>query len=263
MSPAKFLSVYNSDTPQYQQSFATFLQHTNQKIEAKKRLDQIIQQLKHKQVFIDVGAGSGEITARYSNSNSPLKFAHTIAIEPNQNLCQQLRLKCPEIEIISRPIAQVKIVNLADLIICSHVFYYIPKNQWLINLETIASWLKPGGILILILQNYQTDCMKMIYKFLGKYYNLVALKDRFLQAHSSEYQAKIELVKAKVQVNNFTEAYTIAEFMFNCFTIPKPPPLRQDIEEYLQQHFTTDNGYLLSCDQDILVIKKNLPLITD
>ncbi len=120
----------------------------------------------------------------------------------------------------------------------------------------MSSWLNKDGLLVLILQNYQTDCMKMIYKFLGKYYNLMALKDRFSQQFPEQYQVTIESVKFRVTIPDFEAAYTIAEFMLNCFTIPKPPTLKQDLEEYIQQNFLMPEGYRLSCHQDVLIIKK-------
>ena len=255
-SKSKFISVYDSATKEYQESFDVFLKNTNQKIVAKKKLDQLIEDLPQKNLLIDVGAGNGEITARYSNENSPLKFDRTIALEPNLNLCEQLKITCPTATIISQSVDEAQINEKADCIVCSHVFYYIPKDLWLVTLEKMTSWLNEDGILVLILQNYQTDCMKMIYKFLGKYYNLSALKDRFLKIHNQDFQGRIESIPATVTVDDFPPAYTICEFMLNCFTIPKPPPLRKDIETYIKNNFQIKQTYVLSCHQDILIIKK-------
>lgn len=257
MSPSKFIAVYSSETEKYQKSFETFLKYTNQKNQTKKKLDKLIKTLPKRNVFIDVGAGNGEITSRYNGRSSELEFAQTIAIEPNSNLCQKLRLNCPNTQIIPQSIEQVNLSTLADFIVCSHVFYYVYKSAWLSRLEKLVSWLNNDGLLVLILQNYKSDCMKMIYKFIGKYYNLIALKDRFAKSHPQQYDVTMDFVEATVNVPNFEEAYTIAEFMLNNFTIPKPPPLRRDLQDYLQQNCLNKEGiYRLSCHQDFLIIRK-------
>ncbi len=74
ISPSKFISVYSSDTEKYRQSFEIFLKYTNQKIQAKQKLDRLIKNLPEKKVFIDAGAGNGEITSRYSSILSEIRF---------------------------------------------------------------------------------------------------------------------------------------------------------------------------------------------
>ncbi len=257
LNDSKLVSVYDSETEKYHQAFEVFLQHTDQKVNAKKRLDQLVKQIPHRQVFIDAGAGNGQVTSWYAGMWEETKFNKTIAIEPNISLCEELRLTCPDCEVLPEKIWSAKPKALGDLILCSHVFYYIKRHEWLPNLQKLVSWLSDEGLLVIILQNPQTDCMQMLEHFFGQRYNLWELKEQFCAQSSNDYQLDIDLVEARITTEDFDSAYLIAEFMLNLIPIPSPPPLRRELEQYVRKQFSyLDRGYRFSCHQDFLLLRK-------
>ena len=127
--------VYDSSSADYHAAFRTFLSCTDQKEKAMAYLDNEIKQLPGKGTFIDVGAGTGKLTAHFAPS-----FRHTVAIEPNPSLVSELRTNCPSVTILQKNLNEVVIDQKADFVLCSHVFYYLPLDQWLQSLEQMAGW---------------------------------------------------------------------------------------------------------------------------
>jgi hypothetical protein len=144
---------------------------------------------------------------------------------------------------------------LADLVLCSHILYYIDAAEWMPNLEKLASWLAPGGALVAVVQNHNTDCMRMLSHFLGCRFNLPELGQRFEALRGARYRTEIETVPAQIATIDFASAFTIAEFMLNLLPM-KNPPTRNSLEEYVRKHLSIDErGFRFSCDQDFLTIR--------
>ena len=73
--------------------------------------------------FLDIGPGGGALTRELAPS-----FNHVDVIEPNRNYTQSLK---PFNIISHEPMQDAKIeAAIYDLILCCHVFYHIPSDQW-------------------------------------------------------------------------------------------------------------------------------------
>ncbi len=245
------LRVYDSQSRDYQEAFELFLKHTDQKVVFKKKLNQLINLLPCRRVFIDAGAGTGQITSWFTE-----RFQRTVAIEPNAFLHQPLRKNSPEVELIDKPILVAKPERSADLVLCSHVFYHINQDEWMANLKQLGSWLSSKGMLIMLLQNRETDCMRMLEHFLGSRFDLPGLVRSFQQEMRGNYRVEIETVPAYITTEDLEAAYTIAEFILNDQPMPLPP-LRGAVEAYLQKNFRQPKGgYRFSCHQDFIQIRR-------
>src|SRR5881396_4200688 len=125
MAEEQTIAVYDSQSHEYHRAFQVFLDHTDQKLKAQKWLTDLIDRLPSRRVFIDAGAGNGKVTAWFTE-----RFDRTIAIESNASLRRDLKLACPTADLISEQILNAKIGTAGDLILCSHVFYYIHASEW-------------------------------------------------------------------------------------------------------------------------------------
>jgi hypothetical protein len=239
--------VYDSLSSAYQRSFQVFLDHTDQKTVAREWLTRRVEALSSRQVLIDAGAGNGKVTAWFTD-----RFERAVAIEPNPHLAEELRGVCSTAEVLPTTILGARPLVLGDMVLCSHVLYYIDADAWLPNLERLASWVAPNGVLVVVLQNHATDCMGMLEQFHGKRFDLSGLADRFRAAHGDHYEVVLETVPARVATPDLETAYTVAEFMLNL--LPMPNPLaRSAVEAYVQSQFTAPGGgFRFSCDQDFL-----------
>jgi len=244
------IQVFDSRGEAYHRAFQVFLDHTDQKVKAKAWLDRLVGSLPARRVLIDAGAGNGQVTAWYTPA-----FEKTIAIEPNASLREELQKVCPQADVQGTGILDGRPSALGDLVLCSHVFYYIDLGQWLAHLEKLASWLAEKGTLVVVLQNHETDCMRMLDHFLHRRFDLAKLADEFRAAHGQRYDVRRETVAAWITTQDFAPAITIAEFMLNLVPIEQAPA-RKPVEEYVRQHFAdAKGGFRFSCHQDMLVVR--------
>jgi Methyltransferase domain len=250
MALSDTIQIFDSQSASYKHAFQVFLDHTDQKRNAKRWLHQIVESLPSRTVFIDAGAGNGEITGALTGA-----FDRTIAIEPNGYLLQQLQQAVPGAERIGDPILKAQPPAQGDLVLCSHVLYYIPPEEWLAHLERLVSWMSPSGVTIIILQNRDTGCMNMLHHFFEHRFELCHVADMLRQKHGGRYEVRTTLDPAHVETSDFASAYAVVEFMLNLLPIDQPPK-RQDVETYIATHFATaDGGYRIPVHQDFVEIR--------
>lgn len=244
------IQVFDSQGEAYKRAFQIFLDHTDQKRNAKRFLQKLIDGMPNRTVFIDAGAGNGEVTRAFAGA-----FRHTIAVEPNPHLLTQLKQAIPQAEAIGAPILAADPKAQGAFVLCSHVLYYIPAEEWIAHLDRLVSWMSPSGVTVVVVQNHNTDCMTMLDHFFGHRFDLHQLAQAFREKYGDRYDVAITLDPAHVETRELASAYAIAEFMLNLLPISRPPA-RQDVEDYLTKHCLTDGTYRLSVHQDFLQIRE-------
>ena len=245
------IAVYDSQSPEYHRAFEIFLNHTDQKVKAQNWLNDLVDRLPRHDIFIDAGAGNGKVTAWFTE-----RFNRTIAIEPNASLRSELSRQCGSAEVVGEKILDANIGVAGDLILCSHVFYYIESSQWMATLERLVSWLSSKGVLVLAVQNQDTDCMRMLQHFFGRRFLVSSLARQFEAERAGLCQVRIETVPAQVMTPDFGSAYAIADFMLNLLPLPDPPS-RDDLGEYVRANFErVDGSFRFSCNQDFVQISR-------
>jgi trans-aconitate methyltransferase len=246
------VQVYDSQGAAYHQAFHVFLDHTDQKVNARRELERLVEGLPNRHVFLDAGAGTGQTTAWLLD-----RFEQTVAIEPNPSLNAELKRTCPSARVILVTISQAEPQVACDFILCSHVLYYIDRQEWLGIVSRMASWLAAKGLLVVILQNHETDCMRMLEEFLGRRFELSALAAEFEAANRQKFLVERQVVPAHVTTSDLASAYVIAEFMLNLLPMSSPPD-RRALEEYVKTRFAAPGGgFRFSCHQDFLTIRPN------
>ena len=63
MTDVARVRVFDSQSVAYHEAFQVFLAHTDQKLNARHWLDGLVQGLATRRLFIDAGAGNGQVTA--------------------------------------------------------------------------------------------------------------------------------------------------------------------------------------------------------
>lgn len=246
------VAAYDSLGSDYEQAFAVFLAHTDQKDKARIWMDVAVAGLPSRRLFIDAGAGTGKVTAWFVP-----QFEQTIAVEPNRYLRLHLSQNCPQANIVPAPILECAFGPTADFVLASHVFYYIPAADWPANLDRLASFLGPAGTLVVVIQNAATDCMAMVERFHGRRFDLNVPCREFQSRHKGVVNCHIDTVESHIETTDFATAYKVAEFMLNLLPF-REPPLRRDLEEHVRRDFAAPaGGYRFSCSQDFLVITRS------
>lgn len=251
MSGERPIAVYDSQSAAYQDAFQVFLAHTDQKIRTRDWLNRLVETLPSRKVFIDAGAGNGKVTSWYVD-----EFERTTAIEPNPFLCEELRETCPTAQVIPEAILEAQPESPGNLVLCSHVLYYIDPLERIRHMEKLASWTGPGGILVVIVQNHDTDCMRMLDHFLGLRFNMSELAATLRDVFGDRYSLDMALIPARVRTKDIDAAYTVAEFMLNLLPLSRVPD-RRAVAAYVEEHFANSSGgYDFSCDQDCLLVRR-------
>jgi phospholipid N-methyltransferase len=209
------IRVFDSQGEDYKRAFQVFLDHTDQKRNAKRLLQGLVDDLPSRKVLIEAGAGNGDVTRAFAGA-----FDRTIAIEPNMHLLTQLQRAVPQAEAIGMSILATSPKAQGDFVLCSHTLYYIPAEEWLAHLERLVSWMSPTGITIVVLQNRGTA-----------------------------------LDPAHVETSEPTAAYTVAEFMLNLLPISQPSARRDVEAYVASNFGTADGTHRLSVHQDFLQIR--------
>ena len=244
------IRVFDSQGEPYRQAFEIFLQHTDQKRNAKRRLQRLVEGLAHRRVLIDAGAGNGEVTRSLASA-----FSRTIAVEPNVYLLEELRRAVPGAEVIPQRILEAHPPAQGDLVLCSHTLYYVPTVEWLAHLERLVSWMAQDGVVVVVLQNRDTGCMHMIHHFYGQRFELQRAAEEFRARHGDRYRVVTDVDPAHVDTPELETTYAVAEFMLNLLEVAVPPT-RSDVEAYLQAHFAVPGGgYRIPVHQDFLEIR--------
>lgn len=243
---------FDSTTPEYTKAFQNFLAHTDQKEKAMEWLDREVQALPHRRIAIDAGAGTGKLTKWLAD-----RFGRVIGIEPNPSLAGEFRTACPMAMLIPETVLAAKPQAAADFILCSHVFYYFARTEWEANIRQLTSWLAPGGLLAITIQNPNTDCMRMVQHFIGEPLDLRELIAVAESAPGGPYDVRLDTVQAHIRAEDLQTACEVAEFILNVLPMPDPP-LRADLVEYVSRRFSRPTGdYQYSCHQDFLRIVRH------
>jgi trans-aconitate methyltransferase len=250
MTVQKMLNFYDSQDDEYSRAFGVFLAHTDQKAKAAAWFEEEVNGLADQGVFIDAGAGNGQLTGWLAP-----RFRKTIAIEPNSSFWEGLQKSCPRVELLPVPIDQARPSSQAEFVLCSHVFYYIDQGHWAENFHYLASWLRPRGVLAVALQNPETDCMRMLRHFTGDKFDLEALARAFARDEQGRFDVRTETVEAHILTDSFEAAYILAEFVLNALPLSHPPP-RAELERYIRTHFHSNGYYCFSCHQDFLRVHR-------
>jgi SAM-dependent methyltransferase len=244
------VAYFDSATPEYTKAFHSFLAHTDQKEKALDWLDREVGALAQRRTAIDAGAGTGKLTAWLAK-----RFATVIGVEPNPSLAAEFRSACPKATLIPDTILAAAPGVSADFILCSHVFYYIPRADWEANVRQLIGWLAPGGVLAIAIQNPDTDCMQMVNHFIGRRVNLRELA-AVVSVPGGPYDVRLDTVEAHIRAADLQTACEIAEFILNVLPMPNPP-LWTELEEYVARWFSRPGGgYQFSCHQDFLRIAR-------
>lgn len=244
------LRLYDSSSDDYRRAFALFLANTDQKQNTREWMLARVRRLPEHRLFIDAGAGNGEITAWISD-----QFERTIAIEPNDGLRAELSGRCPNIEVLGCTIAEAAPNASADLIVCSHVLYHVPRDQWLDHIDRMASWLAPAGELAVVLSSLQSDELALLNDFLNLQFDLRTLGDVYLRSAGGRFAVEVKSIPSCFESPRFEDAYSIAELVLNSFPT-HCPPMRRDVEDYVRRRFAVDGGFRLSFHQDVLLVRR-------
>ncbi|MFA6600774.1 MAG: class I SAM-dependent methyltransferase [Candidatus Omnitrophota bacterium] len=229
--------VRETDAVEYQRQFALFVASTDEKPKQIETLRKIVAGLKRRRSFLDVGAGSGEITAAVSES-----FAETTVVEPNPGLVRRLSTLYPNFRIFPEPWGKADLGrDRFDFILCSHVLGYLPERQWLGAVERMVGCLRPGGKLAVVLHSPEGGVAGMFRKMTGATVNSVKLWSDLVRTYGDE-RVRPHYGFSAIHTETLEDMTAIGLFLLSD---PRYLGRKRELRRYLEKRHKETDGYFL------------------
>jgi hypothetical protein len=135
------------------------------------------------------------------------------------------------------------------------MFYHLDEKLWLSYVEKMTGWLAEDGVLIIILQSSGTDCRKLADRFTGGQKDLSQLKQE-IEEKLLQCEVRLERRGSKIIAPDHESIKNI--FKLTLMTIKpfvwKIEYNEKEFDEYIDEQFKFEHNYIVTCDQDFLVI---------
>ncbi len=208
--------------------------------------------------FLDIGAGRGNYVRHFSQ-----EFTRTTIVEPNDVFFGEIQTWAREnnvdIEGHNCTWQDVEFDAQVDLLLMSHMLYYVPQAERLDFIRKAYQHLKPGGCLIIAL-NAEGDGTREIYK-------AFCPPDMYASMPSGEEIAQLmrdngfpnvqeEYVPAEISVPTMNDLHMLIDFLLLRkipFETAKQIKHRQD---FIEAHLIRDGKLVLNSDSTIVVVQK-------
>ncbi len=249
------IPVFRYENQLYKDYFTWFLKHTDEKQRIWNWFSrELLPRLQTRGVLIDAGAGNGELMSRFLP-----KFHRCLAIEPSPAFTADLLKLIPKQSLYQTTILDApSSLPKADLVIESHVKYYIPPEEWEINTDRLISWLVPGGCLVEVLESGHSDFQRMRAEFLGQEYVTELQHFAWQYGRRKNIEIEVDTRQAWVSCTSLDIMLGIAIFMMN----DVPPdilsnhsgrPTCEQLARWIHQNYYSRDGvYRMSCVQDFV-----------
>jgi len=212
------------------------------------RIGEVLGGLRRRRAFLDIGAGGGDLTIPLSAS-----FAATTVVEPNAAQVAFLRGQRPEFECIHASFEDVDLDGRRfDLILCSHVLYYIPPGRWLHTVAKMYDHLAPGGRLVLVVQSPVGQVAEFFNTFTTYDAPILDLWDRLADLYGEE-NLDVRYFLNDIRTTSLDDMVDIGLFLLCDRRFRRQ---RREIAAYLESRHKVPGGYRLVQDEILLCVTK-------
>jgi SAM-dependent methyltransferase len=218
-------------------------------------LKYIMPQIAQSAKLLEIGPGNGVITRWISR-----KFDHVTIVDNNSeviknfNLTSKILKKNTTLKKIHDSVLSAALEhNYYDLANISHVFYYIDYSKWLEATIRIYHAIKPGGILVIVLNGDQYGKLDLIKNFNGRTIPINSFIEDCFKTFTS---SKIELFKSIEEAKTMdiiSMLQIVGFFLYDVGATAKKDILISYINDFLKN---PDKTYTIDFPQKFIVIHK-------
>jgi adenine deaminase len=240
--------VEMEEDAEYKRQLDLFARSSTEKGIELLKIGEIIAGLRKREKFLDIGAGGGDLTIPISQL-----FGETVMVEPNEKQAAMFRRRCPNIRVFNEFWEKVDLGKQRfDLILCSHVLYYIEEGKWLPAIEKMYHHLEKGGVVAIVLQSPVGEVARFFKQFTHYEVNILALWRQLIQRYG-EKAVEVRYFINEIWTENLADMLDIALFLL---LDRKFREKKDKIKDYLEAHHKTDNGYRILQDEILLTVRK-------
>ncbi|HWU86217.1 MAG TPA: methyltransferase domain-containing protein [Kofleriaceae bacterium] len=245
---AEEMPFYLPGSPEFVQGLQLFLRHTNEYDALLPWYDRFIDSLPVRNAYLEIGAGDGSSLTAHADR----RFRFGVVVEKNEELVPSIRAHCPSALVLSRDWNELTEGELAalvaqrepallggerglfDLVQLAHVLYYFAPAQQRLLLRRLAPLVRPGGAMLLCLQDESSDFHALYHTFSPHYYNLRHLGEWFAAEFEDQgWRVTSEVLSGEVTTDQKAIAQQIAEFMI-CYLPFAPLPRRAALARWVE-----------------------------
>ena len=236
------------ENAEYQRQLALFVRCSTEKGIELVKVGEIIAGLPRRRCFLDIGAGGGDLTIPISQS-----FAETTIVEPNEKQASFLKRRCPHFKIYNDFWEKVDLGSKRyDLILCSHVLYYIEEGHWLTTTEKMYAHLEAGGHIAIVLQSPIGEVADFFNQFTRYDVKILELWRDLIQRYGDD-AIEVRYFMNEIWTESLEDMVAIGLFLL---IDPRFNEYKEKIGQYFESHNKKAEGYRLTQDVILLVIKK-------
>ncbi|MDO9540060.1 MAG: class I SAM-dependent methyltransferase [Methanocalculus sp.] len=210
----------------------------------------VIAGLPDRRRFLDVGAGGGDLTVPISQL-----FEETVVVEPNPLQARAFRRRHPEFTVVEEgweSVDQEKDLggNVFDLILCSHVLYYIPTGDWDTLVYRMYTLLSAGGCLAIVLQSPLGEVADFFNRFTSYDVAILELAGDLISQYGDDCIG-LQYFQNQIITDSLEEMTEIGLFLL---IDPKFREQSREIARYFQEHHQIGESYRLKQDEILLTV---------
>ncbi len=233
---------------QYQQQLRLFSECSTEKGIELVNIGEVIAGLPNRRRFLDIGAGGGHLTIPVAQ-----QFEQTTIVEPNQRQAGLFCRRHPAFCVHSASWTDVDLEDECyDLILCSHVLYYIPEGTWLPMIEKMYRHLSDGGCIIIVVQSPLGEVARF-FSSLTTYDVPILDLTRDVIGRYGDDAVMLQYFQNEIFCDSRDDIVSIGLFLL----LDRKFRTRADeIATYFDAHHRDGNGYRIMQDEILLIIKK-------
>lgn len=247
------LGQFNNEN-HYLRTLALVLESTNEtQNRIKFFLKKIIPLVTHKKNLLDIGIGDGSLTIELAK-----KFNSITAVDTNKIILDSLSdrvIEKTDLVKINKSISDISLQPASyDLVLLSHVLYYLPSSQWINIIRKCYKSLTDSGVMVVVLGGDEEAKGELIYHFGKKKLPTNQLAQQCAKIfgyNNVDFFASNESFVS----SSFLAMLHIAAFMLADAGLTAT---YAQLESYINKHFFRQKKhYEMTTIQKYIVIKKN------
>lgn len=212
----------------------------------------VIAGLPDRRRFLDIGAGGGDLTIPISQL-----FEETVVVEPNPLQARAFKRRHPEFTVIEggwESVEQEKDLggNVFDMILCSHVLYYIPTGDWDKLVSRMYNLLSAGGCLAIVLQSPLGEVADFFNRFTRYDVAILELAGDLIARYGDD-SVGLRYFQNQIVTDSLEDMAEIGLFLL---IDPEFREKSREIARYFQENHQFGESYRLKQDEILLTIRR-------
>lgn len=238
----------------YQRQLQLFTQCSTEKGIELLKIGEVIARLPDRQRFLDIGAGGGHLTIPVAQ-----QFEKTTIVEPNTKQAERFCRQYPAFCVHNGSWTEVTLNDECfDLILCSHVLYYIQEGAWMSTIKKMYRHLSPDGCIVIVVQAPLGEVAQFFSSFTAYDVPIIELTRDLIEQYGED-AVGLQYFQNEIFTESRDEMVSIGLFLL----LDRKFHARADeIAAYFDAHHRYGSGYRIRQDEILLVIRK-IPNITE